>query len=332
MARRAVLLAVGVVVVQGLLILWFAWPAANLAPRDLPVVVVGPAPVATAVAGRMQQAVPGGFKITMAPDAAAADQALRDRTAYAAFVITPSGPSLHLASAASPTVAALFTQEAQQLGNGQPVPVVDVVPTPAKDPRGAGFASGFLPLLLTSAAAGAALLFAVRSQAARLVGVLLFAVLAGLVAVALLHWLGVLTGGYLLEAGAVGLLALAVSGIVSGLGAVLGLPGISIGALLGFLLGNPISGLTAAPELLPQPWGEVGQFLPPGAAVTLLRSVAFFDGARATMPLLVLAGWGVVGLALTAVGHYRDRRRSDPAGQLGVPPMDSDERRLGAER
>src|SRR5438477_332189 len=222
MARRAVLLAVGVVVVQGLLILWFAWPAANLAPRDLPVVVAGPAPVATAVAGRMQQAVPGGFKITMAPDAAAADQALRDRTAYAAFIITPSGPSLHLASAASPTVAALFTQEAQQLGNGQPVPVVDVVPTPAKDPRGAGFASGFLPLLLTSAAAG--------------------------------------------------------------------------------------------------------------AAVTLLRSVAFFDGARATMPLLVLAGWGVVGLALTAVGHYRDRRRSDPAGQLGVPPMDSDERRLGAER
>src|SRR5438270_4911018 len=241
MARRAVLLAVGVVVVQGLLILWFAWPAANLAPRDLPVVVAGPAPVATAVASRMQQAVPGGFKITTAPDAAAADQALRDRTAYAAFVITPSGPSLHLASAASPTVAALFTQEAQQLGNGQPVPVVDVVPTPAKDPRGAGFASGFLPLLLTSAAAGAALLFAVRSHAARLAGVLLFAVLAGLVAVALLHWLGVLTGGHPREARKVGPLPLPVSGIVARLLAVPGLPGTCRDALLGIRLCAPSS-------------------------------------------------------------------------------------------
>ena len=335
MARKvgiAGLLAVGVVVLQALLILWYAWPSEKIAPRDLPVVVAGPAPAANAVAERLRTERPGAFDVTTAPDAAAADQALRDRTAYAAFVVTPSGPSLHIASAASPTVATLLTQAAQQLSNGQPVPVVDVVPAPTDDPRGAGFASGFLPLLLTSAAAGVALLFAVRSHAARLVGLLAFAVLAGLVATALLRWLGVLTGDYLREAGVVSLLALAISATVSGLGAVLGGPGVGLGALLGFLLGNPISGLTSAPELLPQPWGAVGQYLPPGAAATLLRSVAFFDSAKARMPLIVLAAWGAGGLLLTAVGHYRDRRRSDPAGQLRVPAMDRDERRLGAER
>src|SRR2546426_1160940 len=136
MARRlgvAVLLAVGVVVLQGLLILWFAWPAEKTAPRDLPVVVAGPAPAANAIADRLRGKAPGAFQITTAPDAAAADQALRDRSAYAAFVVTPSGPSLHVVSAASPAVATLLTQAAQQLGNGQPVPVVDVVPTPPDD-------------------------------------------------------------------------------------------------------------------------------------------------------------------------------------------------------
>jgi hypothetical protein len=326
------LVAIGVVLVQGLLILWYAWPSGRAAPRDLPLVVAGPAPAANAVAEQLRNEQPGAFQVTLAPDAAAADQALRDREAYGAVVLGAGSPSLHLASAASPTVAALLTQAAQRLGNGQPVPVVDVVPTPPKDPRGAGFASGLLPLLLTSAAAGVALLFVVRSHAARLVGMLAFGVLAGLVAAAVLHWVGVLTGGYLREAGVIGLLALAISATVAGLGAVLGGPGVGLGALLGFLLGNPISGLASAPELLPKPWGAVGQFMPPGAGATALRSVAFFDSARVTKPLLVLATWAAVGLLLTVVGHYRDRPGSHAAGQLGVSAVDRDEGRLRAER
>jgi hypothetical protein len=325
-ARLAGLIAVGVVLLQALLVLWFAWPAARTAPRDLPIVVAGPAPAAGAVAERLRTERPGAFQITTLPDAAAADRALRDRSAYGAFVVESGGSSLHIASAASPTVAALLSQAAQQTR------VVDVVPTPADDPRGAGFAAGFLPLLLTSLGCGIALLFVIRAHAVRLAGVLGFAALAGLVATGVLHGLGVLTGNYLAEAGAVGLLALAVSATVSGLGALLGRPGIGLGVLLVFLLGNPISGLASAPELLPQPWGAIGQFLPPGAGGSLLRSVAYFDGARATGPLLVLAAWAAAGLALTAVGHYRDGRRSGSAGQLGVPPGDRDQRQVGAER
>jgi hypothetical protein len=160
-----------------------------------------------------------------------------------------------------------------------------------------------LPLLLTSLIGGVLIWVVVRPGPARLVGLLVFAVLAGLVATAALHWLGVLTGGYLAEAGAIGLLVLAVSAAVCGLGSLLGPAGIGLGALVVFFLGNPISGLASAPELLPKPWGTVGQFLPPGAGGTLLRSVAFFDGARAATPLGVLVGWAVVGLALAAFGR-----------------------------
>ncbi len=310
---QAGLVSAGVVLLQGLLVAWFAWPSQQTAPRDLPVVVAGPAPVTGPVADRLRAAHPGAFAVSTAPDTAAADLAIRDRNAYAAFVFDRGAVSLHVASAAGPAVSTLLGQAAQQLGDGRQVPVVDVVPAPAGDPRGAGFATGLLPLVLTSVACGVVLLFVVGSHAVRLVGLLAFAVLAGAVAVAVMHGLGVLTGPYLPAAGAVGLLALAISAAVAGLGAALGRAGLGLGVLLAFLLGTPISGLGSAPELLPRPWGTLGQLLPPGAGGTLLRSVAFFDGAAAARPALVLGCWALVGLALTAVSHYHDRIRGAAA-------------------
>ena len=321
----ALVLAAVVVAVQALLVPMFAWPAANLAPRDLPVIVAGPAPAADAVAGQLGSAEPGAFEVSRAPDAAAADAALRDRQAYAAFVVGPDGVSLHTASAASPAVAALLTAAAQQLGAGRAVPVVDVVASDPDDPRGAGFASGFLPLGLTSMVAGILLVFLVRSRVvagagapapapaterrastARLVGLGAYALLAGLAGAAVLQlWLGLIPGDYLANAAVAGLFALAVSAAVAGLGAALGRPGIGLGVLLVFVFGIPLSAVSAAPELLPQPWGQFGQWLPVGAGATLLRSVAYFGGAGSAGPLWILAAWAAGGLALVSVGRVR---------------------------
>jgi hypothetical protein len=302
-AARAVGIAVAVTVLLGALVSWFAWPAKELEPRDLPVVVAGPAPAVAAMSQQLEKARPGAFKVTAVADAAAADQALRDREAYAAFVLGPSGVNLRTASGASPTVAALLTQAAQQFGGGQPLTVTDVVPGAPEDPRGAGFAAGYLPLVLASMIAGILLAIAVSSRAARLIGLGTFAVIGGLVGSAVLQWLGVLTGSYLAAAGVLALLTLAVSGTVLGLSAVLGAPGIGLGVLIVFLFGNPVSAVAAAPELLPQPWGAVGQWLPAGAGATLLRSAAFFDGAGSARPLWTLVIWAVVGVTLVAVGR-----------------------------
>ena len=51
----AVLIGVGIVVAQALLVPLFAAPAANLGPRDLPVVVAGPPPAADALAAQLAQ-------------------------------------------------------------------------------------------------------------------------------------------------------------------------------------------------------------------------------------------------------------------------------------
>jgi hypothetical protein len=324
---RALGVAVVVVALEAIMVAAFAWPAANLEPRDLPVVVAGPAPAAEAFAGRLAQVRPGAFEVATAPDAAAADRRLLDREAYGAFLVGPDGlASVHLASAASPTAAQVLTQVAQAAGEGRAVPVEDVAPAAAGDPRGAGLAAALLPLILTSLVAGALLAFAVRGRPARVLGLVAYAVLAGLVVTAIVQWwLDALPGDYLANAAVVGLVALAMAAAVAGLGTLLGAGGVALAALAVFLLGNPLSGLTSAPELLPQPWGMVGQLLPPGAGGTLLRSVAFFDGAGAAVPGWVLGAWAGVGLVLAAAteasrlrlpagGHSRE-----PAAPLRNP-------------
>jgi len=74
------------------------------------------------------------------------------------------------------------------------------------------------------------------------------------------------------------------------------------------LLGNPLSGLTSAPEFLPSGWGTFGQLLPPGATGTVLRSDAYFGGVGANRAVLVLSCWAAFGLVLTALAALRRRR------------------------
>jgi hypothetical protein len=317
---NAIGIAIVVVVVQVLVIPLFAAPAANLAPRDLPIVIAGQPQAAAGLTAALQRAEPGAFKISQVSDAAAADQVLRDREAYAAVVMEPRGVSLHTSPGASPAVA-LLVQASTDLGGGRQVPVIEVVPADPDDPRGAGFAAGFLPLALTGMIAGIALALLIQNRAAKLLGLIIFGAVAGLAGAGVLQlWLGLLPGDYLLNAGAIGLFATATSATLAGLAALLGRAGIILGVIAVFLVGNPLSGVGSAPELLPQPWGAVGQYLPPGAGASLLRSTAFFDGAGATMPLSVLLGYAVIGLGLVLVGRAAvgepRRQTTTPAAPL----------------
>lgn len=298
--------------VQALLMLWFAWPAQQAEPRDLPVVVAGPQPSADAVAAKLRAARPGAFEVTTVADASAADAKLRDRAAYGAFVLGPDGVEVHVATAASPAVATALAQLGATLGQaGRPATVVDIAPAGPDDPRGAGLANAFLPLIITSIVAGALIALRIGTRAGRMAAVLAYGAGAGLLASAVVHWTGVLADAYLPGAAAVALFTAAIAATVTGLASLFGRPGIAVGAVLVFVLGNPLSGLAAAPELLPQPWGLIGQLLPPGAGATVLRSAAFFEWAGAGRAVLVLAAYILVGLALVGIGG---RRRPAPAG------------------
>ncbi|MEU5422643.1 ABC transporter permease [Streptomyces sp. NPDC001407] len=298
-----------VAVVQFVIGGWFSWTASHAKPRDLPVLVVSSS---EDLADSLRKAAPGAYEITTAADADTADGKIKDRAAYGAFIATPKGLELHVASAASPTVAQTLTQQAQEL-TGKPVAVTDVVPADADDKHGSGMAMGFLPLLITAVIAGLLFVLKVRDARAKLLGLVGFAVLSGLLSSLMLtHLSGVLPGDYFVNAGVIALLELAMVGVISGFGSLVGPPGIAVGAVLMFVVGNPLSGMSSAPEMLPQPLGTIGQFLPAGAAATLFRSAGSFHGAGAGAPLLVLVVWSLIGLALLFLAARRASGRTAP--------------------
>jgi hypothetical protein len=328
--RRVIGIALGLSVVIGVLVTAFVWPSSEIAPRDVPIAVAGPPEAVGAVEQQLEQAVPDGFSVTAVGSEDEARQAVEDREVYGAVLLAPSGPPEVLtASAAGPVVAQLLQGVATSMAGDAAGPAVtDVVPLPDDDPRGTGFSAGALPMVMGGLAVGAAMALAVAGVWRRVLGAGVAAVGGGAVAVLVMQtWLGVLEGNWLANAGAFALTIAAVSFVVVGLHALIGEAGVGLGALLFLLVGNPLSGVTSAPELLPSGWGAFGQYLPPGAGGSLLRSTSYFDGAAAGQPLLVLGGWIVLGLLLAALGA----RRSAP-GRGGHEPVPAADEAVAAGR
>ncbi len=319
---RVTLTAVLAVLITSVLLVAFAWPAVNVAPRDVPLAVAGPAAGVAQIEEALERSQPGAFDVVALPDRDAAISSIRDRETYGAVIVDAQGPPAVLtASAASPLVAQLLGQAAQALsarqGDGSTAGVVveDVAPLPTGDPRGTGLGAGILPLALGGLITGIVTALGVRGAGRRLATATLASVLVAPAVVGILHgWLEALAGDIRAEMGAVALGFAAISLLVVGLTAVAGVRGVPMAALIVVLLGNPLSGATSAPELLPSGWGALGQLLPPGAMVSLLRGISGFGGAGTSGPIVVLASWAVIGLLLVALGiAVAGRRRTADA-------------------
>ncbi|MEV4126732.1 hypothetical protein [Nocardia sp. NPDC049707] len=305
--QRAVAAGVAAALLQALMLIAFAWPAAHIAPRDLPIAVSGPQ--AAVVADKLTQHEPDAFDISNPADEAAARAAIENRDVYGAIITGGGAPRVLVASGASPVVAQQLTAIAQQLSGVPATPVEDVVAADPDDPRGTAFGAMVLPLVMSGIAAGVVLSLLIPSVGGKALGLITFGIAGGLLSIVIIQtWMSVVPGPYPTLAAVAGLVSFAVSGTVVGLSSAIGRAGIGLAALTMLLIGNPFSAATSAPELLPQPWGAVGQLLPPGAAASLLRSVAFFDGAAATRPLVVLIIWAVAALVLLGLGALRGRR------------------------
>lgn len=273
----------------------------------------------------LDQAMPGGFEITSVPDRAAAVESIKDRDVYGAIVLDPQAPEVLTASAGGPAVAQILTQLSARLSAQNPgvqVKVTDVVPLPKDDPRGAGLAAGALPLVLGGIIAAALLTQRIRGGGRRMAGAITFALTGALALTAVLQfWLGSLEGNYFANASVIAMSIGAISLTLLGLEWLFGFAGLGAGSAVMMLLGNPLSGLTSAPQMLPTGWGGLGQLLPPGAAGTALRSVSFFDGAGSGKSFLVLGCWLVLGLTLCGLGALRTRNRSVAPARHEASPV-----------
>ncbi|WP_086839405.1 hypothetical protein [Amycolatopsis kentuckyensis] len=307
-ARAVVLLTA----ITGVLLTAFAWPSVRSSVHDVPIAVAGPATAVKQVSATLGQRLPGAFVITEVAGTAAAERLIRDREVYGAIDVSSGAPQVIIASAASGAIAQTLNGVATALGQAQARPasaIRDLAALPAADPRGAGLAAGALPLVMAGLLAALLLTRLVRGTARRVTGALAFAVTGGLAAAAILQfWLGSLNGTYWANSSVIALTVAATSLSILGLEALLGSVGFGLGAVAMMLIGNPLSGVSTAPEMLPGWSGALGRLLPPGAGGQLLRSTAFFEGHGAAFPTVVLVTWLALGLLLCVAGHLRQNR------------------------
>jgi hypothetical protein len=313
-AIRAAGIVAVLTVALALVAIAFALPAARTAPHDVPIGAAGPQAAQGQVAAILEKQAPGAFAITYYPGEAALRDAIRNRDVYGGIALGPDGRSLLIATGGSPMVAQMLTQIGNGIaqGAGLPLKTEDLAPPAVDDPRGAGLAASALPITLAGLLPAVALVFALKREVwTRFAAVVIFSGLAGVSIAALLQFvLGSTEANFWGVAGGLTLGVLAAGLSMLGLGSLFGRVGLVLGGLTALLLGNPLSGLTSAPEMLPAGWGQLGQWLPQGANATLLRSTAFFDGAGGTLPIVVLTCWSLLGVALIVAAALRQRGTS----------------------
>lgn len=309
--RTLVAIVVGITVMVALMLLAFAAPALNSGPKDLPLAVSGPEQATSKVTAALDKQAPGTFDVTTYATEQEGAEAITDREAIGGITVGAKGVTVQTATGAGTA----YTQVLKGVGagleeSGQKVTYVELAPTTTDDPQAVGVSTLGLPLVFGGMATAALLLLVYKgSTLMRFVGATAIALLAGFVATAILQLgFGALDGDYWLTSLSISAGILAISATVLGLGTLVGAPGIGIGAVTMLFVANPLSGLANGPQWLPGVWGEVGQLLPVGAAGSLVRSVAFFDGGGAMSHFVVLAVWIVLGVALAGLGVARQGR------------------------
>lgn len=291
----------------------FLWPSVTAEPHDLPIAVAGPPAATEPFAQGVAAQAPGVFDVVTAADRDAAVDLIETREVYGAVVLGPQ-PEVLTASGGSPMVAQQLAalapaiqEQATAAGAPAAVVVTDVVPLTAGDPRGTVLGAAAFPLVLGGMLGGIGISLTVVGALRRVAAVTGYAVLGGLAFVAVLQsWWGVLAGSFWVNTGIVALTILAIGGVIVGFTSLVGRRGLAIGPVLFLLVANPIAAAAMPWQMLPAPWGAIGQWMPPGAAATLLRDESYFPRADTTALWLTLAAWAAVGLAMALAGHLRD--------------------------
>ena len=333
--RRVVALSLALAAVVAVVVLAFAWPSVTADPHDLPVAVAGPAQAVSSLEGAVEQKQPDVLAFDAVDDRDAAVAAIEKREVYGAIVLPAApgqAPEVLTSSAANVAVSQLLTglagtlevqlnaqAQAAASAAGSPAPahiavaVTDVVSLAATDPRGTGLTAAMFPIVMGGMIGGIAISIAVIGAMRRVLAVVVYSAVGGLLLTAILAgWIGVLQGDFWAEASVIALALAAIAAPITGVVAVIGRAGIAVGPIVMMLFANPISGAAMPREFLPGVWGQIVQWFPPGAAANLLRDVSYFPQADASFSWLVLAGWTVGGLLLSVIGHFRTAGGAEP--------------------
>ena len=308
----------------GVLVLVFALVSSNVAanhspkPHSLPIGIVGTPAVAGVAGAQLARAAPGAFDVHAYRSLTTARTAVLHRSVYGAFQPVPL-PVLLVADAASPPVAVLLQRTFGTVASrsGRALAVHDLVPLPSSDSTGATTTSAVFSLIIAGLL-GTTIIFTLtrhRPEQVRILVTVALGVGAGLITALVTSVIvGAFPDHFFQVWGVATLFVLAIGLPIAAFQVIFGIPGTAIGAILFLVIGNPASGGSSAPELLPGFWRALSQILPPGAAVTSMRDVVYFNGHGSSHALIVLAVYAVLGAAVAMIAY----RLRTPAGATTI--------------
>ena len=151
-------------------------------------------------------------------------------------------------------ILAQQTAAAQQAAAPHPIVVTDtdVVPLHQRTSAARDSTAAAFPMVLGGMLGGILVALLVAGVRRCLVSLAAYAVIAGAGLAAIMQaWFGVLQGDYLANASAIALSLFATGAFIVGMTALIGPPGIAVGAIVTLLIGNPISAAAQPLEFLP---------------------------------------------------------------------------------
>ncbi|MFD8814576.1 hypothetical protein ACFV23_24570 [Streptomyces sp. NPDC059627] len=293
-------------------------------PNHLPVAVVGAGPEAKVLAQTIKDTAGDKLDVRTVPTRAAAVDLLRSRTVTGAYVPSAKAPELIVASAASDmgatAVEKAFTPLADQ--EGVALKVTDVAKPVADDPTGQGLFFLLIALSIGSYASVAALGAAGAELPMRIRALLALGVSA------VVSGIGALLAGPVFRlahhdlAGVWGMAWLYSAGILFigvGLHTFLKRWTTLTMMVLFVMLNFTSSGGLFRPELQNGFFGTLHAFWNGAGFVEGVRSLLYFGSDGLSRNVWTLAVWLLAGLAVTAIAAAHERTGTAPAASVAVP-------------
>ncbi|QHF95837.1 MULTISPECIES: carboxypeptidase regulatory-like domain-containing protein [unclassified Streptomyces] len=304
-------------------------PFHNPTPHHVDVAVAGPA--AEQLDQALEKQSPGAFDIHQVADADAARDAVTSRDMTAGYVPDPKTPQLFVAKADGYSLESVlqktFTAVAQQ--SGGKLQMHDVAPTAPGDGMGTGLFYVVLSCTIPSYVSVMMLLrattFGRRKKVLTLVGI---GVVESVVAFFVARSMDVIPN----EPLAIPLVFLMTQAVaLTSFGLVpffkSFFPGVAMGLFV--LLSMPSSGGAIPVQMVPGFFRALHPIMPMGNLIEGLRGLFYFDGKDVWRHALVIAVWVVAGLALIALGAWKDRRAErkeaaerEEAAAVEEPPVE----------
>ncbi len=320
MTLRAVLLVVGVAVIQLAFIMSYVGAFHRPVPYRMPLAVVAPPGESARLVAALNGITGTPLEATAVSSSAAGTDQLLRRSVYGVLVVGSGTAGVRLieASASGVSASQALTEVLDSVGVTlhRSVTVDDIRPPSPGDRNSltsfylviGWIVGGYLVASILGISDGSRPANPQRATV-RLGVIAAYALVTGL--------LGSLVVGPLLHAlpGHTWSLALLGALLVFSAGAfsmalqvVAGTIGIGITILVFVVLGNPSAGGAYSGQLLPGFWRVIGPWIPSGAGTAAARGIAYFGGVAIATNLLVIAAYALVGIVviyvvLVDVGH-----------------------------